>query len=114
MRKKLRISLRDFWGRRPTSSNTFKNYFSMNLLRNEEKKPLNKIFKCFSFEKKMHLTMCFRNISVNFKVRGYLDAFYYRPPCINYVVNKPSTENSKICVSVNICPIELIFVSIES
>ena len=43
-----------------------------------------------------------------------MDAFYYRPPCVNYVVNKPSTENSKIRISVNICPIELIFVSIES
>ena len=30
-----------------------------------------------------------------------------------YVVNKPSTENSKIRISVNICPIELIFVFIE-
>ena len=35
--RKLRNSLRDFWGRRPSSSNTFKNYFSMNSLRNKEK-----------------------------------------------------------------------------
>ena len=54
--------------------------------------------------------MGFRNISVNFKVCGWM----YRPPWINYVVNKPSTENSKTRISVNICPIELIIVSIES
>ena len=53
--------------------------------------------------------MCFRNISVNGEVRGWMHS-----PCINYVVNKPRTENSKIRISVNICPIELIFVSIES
>ena len=106
--------MRDFWGRRPTSSNTFKNYFSMNSLRDKEKNRSTRYLNVLVLKKKMHLTMCFRNISVNFKVRGYLDAFYYRPPCINYVVNKPSTENSKIRISVNICPIELIFVSIES
>ena len=57
--------------------------------------------------------MCFRNISVNFKVREWMHFTTVRR-VLYYVVNKPSTENSKIRISVNICPIELIFLSIES